>query len=65
MNLPICIQKVLKVGNSIAVVLPSTIASQLNVQRGDQVAVSCLSSTEILLKKLPKDLRAELTSRSQ
>jgi len=54
------IQRVIKVGNSIAVVLPAHIARAFNIQVGDTVALSCVEEGVVVVRKLDdEDLRAK------
>lgn len=57
-------QKVIKVGNSLAVTLDPKFISQANIQAGDQVAVSYKSETGVIsiaktTKKLANKTRTE------
>lgn len=43
-------QRVIKVGNALAVVLPRAITRALNIQRGATVAVVCTDADEIRIR---------------
>ncbi len=51
------IQKVIRLGNSNAVVIPAYLARALDIQRGDAVVLSCVEEGVISVRKVnEKDL---------
>lgn len=46
------IQRVLKVGNALAVVLPADLLRDLKIQRGDLVTVSCTDPKQIIIRRI-------------
>jgi len=51
------IQRIIKVGNSLAITVPASVARALNFQRGDRVVLSCVEEGTITVRKVnDKDL---------
>lgn len=48
------LQRVIKVGNSLAVILPVEIARALEIQRGQAVGLSTTDPTFIIIKLIPE-----------
>lgn len=46
------IQRVVKVGNALAVIVPRDILRALKMQRGDLVTVSCIDPREIIIRRV-------------
>jgi len=46
------IQRVIKVGNSLAVILPKYLTSTLQIERGDVVILSCVEENEVRVRKI-------------
>lgn len=46
------IQRVIKVGNSLAITIPAHVARSLNFQRGDRVVYSCVEEETISFRKV-------------
>jgi len=54
------VQKVVKVGNSCAVIIPSAIARALKIERGDQVTFGVFEDDVICVRKLQQEDIAKL-----
>lgn len=52
------IQKIIKVGNSLAVTLPTALTRALGIERGDLVVLGCVQDGVIYVRKVTdKDVR--------
>lgn len=49
------IQRVIKVGNALAVVIPRPITRALNIQRGDNVAIFCTDFEEVRVRLISEE----------
>jgi antitoxin component of MazEF toxin-antitoxin module len=54
------IHRIIKVGNSLAVVLPRTLARELDIKRGDLVVLGCVQEGVVYVRKADtKDISQE------
>mgnify|MGYP001595295514 FL=1 len=54
------VQRVLRHGNAVAIVIPVAIARALTLRRGDHVVLALDAHTQLIIKKIPPDMAGKL-----